>query len=354
MRPPVEPAAVPPEVRSALLQAIGLARDLLVDEGAGRGSPAGTIPFGDPLQDGRDAALGARPEPDGGLVARVAAALYAHWYMRRCSRSDGRSDREAEPYAPGRNLVEALRSAHADTARWDAGWSVVRVSTAGRVVAAKDGLRRLLDPIDYLNPERPGLPPRPGGSVVVPVRRDSTSTQPGYWITYGETWPHASTPPQLVRLYWNVEGGPAPRLVEELTGRLGELGLAYALKCPVTSRLYRRADAVVLFVPRASFAQIAPVLREAHAALERDLEPDLPPLVRRLAPGLGLAEDPSGEESFGGSRCRLIAEALVARRPDREGDERATLGAVCAHLHANGIPPDRPYLASLNSSEYVW
>lgn len=330
-------AELPPEVELALSEAIRITRELLVRDPDGPGS----VEVGSARQ---------RADGDHDVVDPVAQALYARWFTR--SSFGGDAVARGGGFG-GRYLVEALRAAHADTSRWEGGWSAIRVSTAGRVVAAKAGRRRLLDPIDYLNPDRPGLPPPPGGPVIVPARRDSTSAQPGLWLTYGAGWPRASAPPELLRLYWNVDAGSAPALVHELTRRLNEVDVAYALKCPASSPLYDRADAVVAFVPRSSFPSLAPVLRRAHSALATDLGPEAPPLVKPLGRGLGLAEDPPEEESFGMSRCRLIVEALVGAAAEGSDADRA-LAAVSAHLRANGIPPERPYLSSFASPQYSW
>jgi hypothetical protein len=70
----------------------------------------------------------------------------------------------------------------------------------------------------------------------------------------------------------------------------------------------------------------------------------VPLFTRELAPGLGLAEDPSGGLSFGQSRCRLVARGLwngfTRGRTDREG----RLAAVAEAFHEAGVDPAVPYL----------
>jgi hypothetical protein len=311
---PAQAPVVPPEIERALAGAVDLAAEL-VAAGAG--------------------------DVDG-----VAAALYRRWYLGAGTRGDG-PVRESD-----RDMVEMLRAAHADTARWSADWRAARVSTRGRVVAARGNERRLLDPIDYLNPVAPGLTPAPGGPVTVTERRDSTMLQAGYWITNNAAWQRAGGSSPLLRLYWNVAAHEAPALVRALTGRLVSLDTPHSLKCPVVASLYDRADAAVLFVPRDAFAPLAPELRAAHEALRLEPARATPPLARRLAPGLALAEDPPGEESFGLKRCRLIAEALVASPGLRPGAE--ALGVIFDRLRAAGVPPERPHLEGADSADYPW
>src|SRR5262245_55857332 len=73
---------------------------------------------------------------------------------------------------------------------------------------------------------------------------------------------------------------------------------------------YRRADAGVLFLRRHDRARIDPLIARITAAVAEGLRPEVPLFTKRLADGLGFAEDPAGSLSFGQHRCRLVAEAL--------------------------------------------
>ncbi len=324
-----------PGVEAALLDAIRQSRAMTSELPGG----GGDVPGEGDAQREQTIALG------------VAHALYGPWYARWSSASGADAAPLSQP-AAGRGLVESLRAAHADTSRWEEGWKVERVSSAGRVIAAKEPVRRVLDPIDYLNLDRPGLPPHPGASVLVCARRDSTSAQAGYWVTFGQSWSHAAPPADLVRLYWNVTAEAVPLLVAELTAKLGDEGIPYSLKCPVDSPGYLRADTAVTFLPASSFDAAATAIRQVHTTNRAHLGADVPRLTKRLAPGLGVAEDPEGEESFGLSRCRLVAEGLAGPLARGESDEHHLLAAVCRSLQAAGIPLGRPHLRSWSSRDY--
>ena len=105
----------------------------------------------------------------------------------------------------------------------------------------------------------------------------------------------------------------------------------------------RRCDTAVLYVHRTD--------REAALALARSVQPRVAPhmndavpaLTLRLAPGLAFAEDPGGSESYGGNRCRLLAEALTgAWAAGHHGPGR--LAHVERRFQQEGIALDRPYL----------
>lgn len=277
------------------------------------------------------------------VIARWAVLLYAHWYTRSTRRRAAREDSRRP------DLVATLRAAHADTGRWEEGWIAQRVSSAGRVIAGRNGRRRLLDPVDYLNPGRPGLTPRPGEPVTTCMRRDTLRFQPGFWVTHSVTWPQPDGPGELLRLYWNVDDEGAAGLVAELTRELNELREPYALKCPVARADYTRVDAAVAFMPRRSFQAIRPVLRRVHTRLADQLQADVPPLTRRLAAGLALAENPGGNESFGMKRCRLVAEGVWAAGTAARDDAVST---VVQSLEEHGIDPRRPHLEPGSEHDY--
>jgi hypothetical protein len=264
-------------------------------------------------------------------------SLYTDWYARW--------NPSAQPATAAAVLtVEALRAAHADSARFDDAWTATRVWPTGRVVAVRDGVERVLDPIDYVATDRRGLPPRAGGALRVTRRRDSVASQAGYWVAWGGAWGPPLEPANIVRLYWNVDAAGAPALVGALTGRLAERSLAYALKVPDQDAGFNRCDAAVLYLDRDDLRAAAPALRAAHAAVAGLLEAPTPALTRALAPGLGLAEEPPGPESFGGHRCRLIAEALAPALTAGEHDAEALLRAIAERLAAEGIALERPHL----------
>src|SRR6185369_10898498 len=77
-----------------------------------------------------------------------------------------------------------------------------------------------------------------------------------------------------------------------------------------------------------------------HRTLESRLRPDPPMFTRRLAPGLGLAEDPQNGMSFGQSRCRLVVQGL---RDAYDRDEERE-PAVAAAFRGLGLDPLRPWL----------
>jgi hypothetical protein len=279
-------------------------------------------------------------------VHELATLLYLAWFSG--------SPAAAEPFTPGgsRDLAETLRAAHAGTFRFGRGWRVRRVSSTGRVAAERDGELQLLGSADYVAVARPGLAPRVGHEIAASARRDSLAASPGYWLTMHPRWPERELQPPLVRIYWSARDLPA--LVRALTATLLDSSEPWALKVPVDSALHARRDGAVLYLARADYAALAPAVRGAADAVRGVLVPEEPPLTLRLAPGVGLAEDPGGDHSFGTSRCLLVAEGIaVAVRSGEYGGE-AMIGAVLARMRDAGVDPELAHLEPGSERTYAW
>jgi len=95
------------------------------------------------------------------------------------------------------------------------------------------------------------------------------------------------------------------------------------------------------------------IVAATYPAIARHLKPAIPALTKRLADGLGLAEDPGpGGDSFGMHRCRLLADAVV-RAHEHSGPGGARLSDVETRFAEEGLSLDRPYLNPRSADDYA-
>ncbi len=276
------------------------------------------------------------------IEALLSAELYRDWYCGTHAKSAGDVDEQ--------DLAELLRAAHAGTYRWDDGWQVANVSSHGRVAVHRGRERRIIHVIDCVKSSRQRYPIKVGDTVSVVSRRDSETMNPGDWVTFGTAWPRNREP--LVRVYWNVMSSGVVGLVTATTELLSP-DFPYFLKCPRKPSEYRRIDAVVLYLPVPQFGAVRGRIAQIHTLLKAVLDDAVPPLAKRLAPGLGLAEDPmKADESFGTNRCDLIARGICRCASAGVEDRDAWLAAVLEEFAASGIPSDRAYVNSVDSPRY--
>jgi hypothetical protein len=254
-----------------------------------------------------------------------AEALYAHWYARP------RQGFEVPTGCPP-DLVEMLRAAHVGFLTWEDGWRVENVGPRGQAVVRRGSEVRLLERCDYSPATRRGLLPRPGDEVSVTCRRDRVDPGDGWWRTSGPSWTWAAAPPGLVRLYFDREVVGVPSLVATLTHMLADEPEPWLFKCAVDPSQYARSDVIIAYLTPCAVERRAVQIVELARSGGVLGRCGGPPLTLRVAPGLTVAFDPGGDESFGAHRCRLIAEAA-------DGGVQAVL----ARFAADGVNPARPW-----------
>jgi HopA1 effector protein family len=288
--------------------------------------------------------------PDAG---QLAALLYERWYAPASGATLG------QPLDPT-EVAEHYRAADRAGSRFEPGWVVLdpgealaRIGPARspwQVPTARREEGRWVDPVDLVFVGGVGCRPPAGAAILVSARRDSPELLPGWWTTMSPAW--SQGPPPLVRLYWSVPAGQVCRLVEGLTASL-DPEQPYALKCPLELDRCRRPDAVVLYLPAAAWEGSRTGLAAGYRRVRRWLRPRAPALTLQLAPGLALAEDP-GDDSFGASRCRIVADGLAAARRAGVTDLGELCDAAVAALGRHGIRADAPFRNPGSTAAYSW
>jgi hypothetical protein len=275
-------------------------------------------------------------------IDHLAGTFYQHCYTRRF-RGELRDDpREASGY----DLTASLSAANAGRDRWDVGWEVVQLLPNGQVQARKGTLERAFWPGEYLTHDAPGMPPRPGLRLSVFLPRESSTIQPGFYFAFSETPVDPLDGENIVRFYWNVGADWSPILTRNVTHALNRFRVPFRFKCLANSAHYGRLDSAVLFVNKKHFHVTAELLQDVYLSVRDGLGDETPLFARRLAPGLALAEDPGGGESFGMSRCRMLAEALwdASAHGLLTGAER--MSHLRSHLARQGVSLDQPHATS--------
>lgn len=276
-------------------------------------------------------------DPRPALLDALWPLLYQHAYSRRW---------DGKPAAPAPLNLTAdpaftarLSAANAGRSVWDRGWTLYQTAPDGRLHVQKGDLYRTVAAAQAGLP--PGRPPQPGDRIDLPMPRESLTAQPGYYHAFGETPASAAEEGDLARLYFNVAAEQAPALLNLLTLGMNRYFIPFQLKCPSAPALYDRVDTLVLYPPRRFLPLVLDVLAEAVPVLAPLLRPGEPLFTQRLLPGLGGADDPGTGESFGQSRCRLLAAGII----DAWSGGGGLLDCVAARLTAAGLRLDGLHLS---------
>jgi hypothetical protein len=249
-------------------------------------------------------------------------------------------------------LLRALQAAHPGGPLQERGWTIEQTHESGKVLASRSGWSRWFLPGHFLAGRGAGVEAAKDDAITIFVTRESTKEQRGYYMAFGETINHEEEHAHVLRFYWNVSLSGAPLLLAVLTRELNRFAVPFMLKCGLAPGMYERSDAAVLYVHRRYYGITARIIAGQYARLADVLEPRTPLFTRRLADGLGFAEDPPGGKSFGMSRCEIVAEALRACHEQALETPEQRLAELLARFRSHGIDPERPYLNPHSSDRY--
>lgn len=255
---------------------------------------------------------------------------------------------EPEPDAADAWLVEAMARANTGRGSWAEGWTVERLDGADAVVVSE----RLRARLPVADCRASGGALRPGSRVSLRLPKELPEQWPGFYTVISDAV-EPLDPERIVRVYWNVARTGAPALVGALASRLNADGAAFRLKVANHPLRLQRCDAAILYLEGDAFRQLRAALERIAGDLRTRLEPRIPAFTLDLAPGVGLAEGRGDGESFGVTRCELLADGIV--RADARGAGRLAdrLDEVARRFAEERISIDAPYLEPALAGRHV-
>jgi hypothetical protein len=260
--------------------------------------------------------------------------IYHRCHGRQDVLRNGRAPNGDEGLA--REFVARLSNANCGVGPVHDQWTVSAVEDDGRLAVEFDGLMLWVDP-------QPGV--APGERVPVRFPKEYRNLYPGHYVVIGDADRGVLVDP--VRLYWHVGADGAEALVRSVSARFNRAKLPFRLKLLSEPAGYCRADPAILYIPSDHRAEGAAVVREVYREVGPLLNPVVSTFLLALAPGLGLAEDPRDQSSFGMHRSRLLAALLYDALS--LGDP---LAGVAAALEAAGYPLERFHLNPGSAESY--
>lgn len=283
------------------------------------------------------------------LAAQIRACLYANFY---CTGGPvPQPSEQSRPLSGPDGFDLELTAANHGSGSWESGWdrvgswhqdrSAVRRRGDGFVAMAD---RREWRPASGQPDGQPACAPsaetaREPGLVRLPASLYRIS--PGFCMALGNASPGFGA--DVVRVYWNLSPAGALQLIHQVTVVLNELQVPFQLKAVDTRQGYDRADSAVLYLVGSDSRAWLPHVTRIGSALAPWLEDWTPAMTFPLAPGIGVAEDPGDGDSFGMSRCGLIAEGVVRAWEGGVTAAEDTMKYVRAAFAETGVDPGRPY-----------
>lgn len=302
------------------------------------GSRGETAWFGEPLRElprrvRRSLSATAMEEH---VLATLARQFYRGFFLTGCAKPNVNQESDA-PRAMGRTpLVQQLIDANLAPDIEESGWRVLTRQDGEAVLARRESLTLRLSVGEYRLESRDT---EVSESVCVLCPSYSLNASPGFFVVSGGApFRGGRAGGALLRLYLKCEPDSAPDLMRLLTGALERLAFSYQLKILNDPSLYWRSDAAVLYIPSQEYSRILPVL----SAIPLAAGGRVPALTKPIAVGIALAEDPGDGFSFGMSRCRVLARAVIRAGPSASPQRR--LVSLREEFGMAGLDPDTPYV----------
>lgn len=273
------------------------------------------------------------------LVHQLKGRIYSDLYTRGGAPStiwgnDGDVGDNPEVFA------SKLSAANTGVGSWEGGWCAVEATPTG-VSVRKNGLLLWVRPDDCLFPD---VHEKAGTAVCLRLPKELFSMSPGYYLALSDENDEAAALDTIVRIYWNLTAIGAAAFLTEATRLLNAAGLFFRAKVLNDPRAYGRCDAGVIYLHKHQYPAAANILAHTYRSVAVHMRPLTPLFTKVLAPGLALAEDPGGAESFGQHRSHLLAEGVVRAHELKARNEEAQFRVLCECYSKAGISLRHPYL----------
>lgn len=248
--------------------------------------------------------------PEARLFHNLNNLLYAACYTR-----GGNSPHLIEDQADDESFMAQIRSANTSVERYDCGWTVEEIEHGGNILVRKAGHRRYTYSGDFIR-EYFGHGPLQRGEVVnirvLPEHGSELLPTEVFYYVFGDNLLENNNS-SIVRFYFHLVPEGAAALIALISSRLNAYSIPFQFKCLNRAALYTRSDSAVLYVDKRYFNIVAELLAEGYPDLEKWLKAETPMFTQPFLPGISFAENPfSNGESFGTSRCKVIAQAILA------------------------------------------
>nr|ADN13336.1 conserved hypothetical protein [Gloeothece verrucosa PCC 7822] len=180
----------------------------------------------------------------------------------------------------------------------------------------------------------------------VAIAMPSHQLRLGYYVAVG----NAISPPgkQAILLYYNFSPEGAFTIMKKLTTGLNELGVFFNFLVRYNPVDYGGHYSAFLRFYKEEYAQVAQVSENIYRNNQSYFKISIPAFTKKLAPGLGLAEDPEKPfyfmEDCSMNRCQIITNALLEAHQKNNESPQARMKYIIKHFEEIGIDLEHPYL----------
>ena len=267
----------------------------------------------------------------------LTAILYNECYAKKLVFQRGNS---ILPYqAPQDNeFIEKLSGANY-SASIENGWRVKAKLNLGQLEVIKEDKTRTIKPYEY-QPYNDAV--NINDHIRVRQTLEDRSTQKGFYYAFSiEPFILA---PTSVRVYWNVESDGAPLLLTAITSLLNRYRLPFLFKCLDQPALYSRRDCCVLYFEMKYFHVFKWLFPSIYKTILGKIQSDVPLFTHAIAEGVGIAEHPLNNESFGMKMMKILSSAIIQIPSGEQINTERKIAYIETVFASAGVDLSSPFL----------
>ncbi|MEO6177210.1 MAG: T3SS effector HopA1 family protein [Flavobacterium circumlabens] len=273
-------------------------------------------------------------------MGSLISILYSECYALKESYQSGEKERAVHFSVTNDAFSELLSQNNHSKNKTEKDWMVKNIYPNGYLEIVKLAEHRII-PVSSVTDIPVGSTAAIGQTVTVLFPKEDKHRQPTFHYVFSNQSLNPS--PNLTRIYWNCISEGAPVLINILTKTLNYYNIPFLFKCLNHPDLYFRRDAAVLYVEDAMLPIIKMLLPEICDEMKEYLEEDVPLFTYPYAKGVGIAESPNAQESFGMNRVTILAETLF-QTAHKKLVAAAVVDEIAAAFVQRGIDPENTFL----------
>ncbi len=245
------------------------------------------------------------------------------------------------------NFFEKLHCSNKGSGYFDPDWTILQEKTSDKIVVHKGDLKLHIERHHHLQSSQQSA--MVGEKVA--IRKPKNLIQKGFYTAVGNAGFQGQIQqqqlPETVRCYFNISAEGAITLMGILTQQLNDLGIPFSFKVLYNRADYGRYDSAVLYFNKFQYQSVRQVLNQAYAETQSSFYSEVPLFTKKLAGGLGLAEEPDSKfkgESFGENRCQIMANGLLKAILAKTDSPEAKIESIYQEFSNAKVDLSCPYL----------
>ncbi len=231
------------------------------------------------------------------LIEQVEELIYSNYYTNN-------SNIEFEPYSILNDLITANKSKN----KFYKGFKIAFILSNNDLIVENKRHKYLVKSGQYLLTETASL--EENEQIIIYRPKHLKSIKDPFYHVLSTTLEDDFIEAEI-RVYFNFTPKGAIAFTNAITAFLNKRRVPFHFKCLYDTKLFQRADNSVLYINNRYFGILIQFLRNHISEFNAYLNPSTPLFTYQIMPGISIAESPIDKNSFGKSRCKLLAEGIV-------------------------------------------